>query len=614
MFKAVVKPRALPVWLLLAACGCSPEHYEHSADVAANRILRDRERETLGYNPQVEAPVKTQAEPTTRAYEKLPLTSISPPTRVTVERMTTEMPLRPLGPEQFNYDPNTPLDLIPQEMTQFQNGGGMLGPDAPDSRRQRLDLFQCIQYAVQHSRPYENKMADLFIATLDVSLQRHLFEPRPFMESTYTIDGGQKDVNYRSALTATNAIGVRQQLPYGGEIVAKQLVQTIEALNDKTQDGSSAGVVMQASIPLLRGAGLVNLEPLIKSERELVYAVRDFEAYRRSFAVDIASQYLRLVNQQQQIANRVRNYRNLRQLTQRTQALYEAGKLSFLDVQRSLQNQLSSENDLIAAISGYQSTLDDFKIVLGMDVEAELEVVAMELAISVPAHRQNQAIEAALRYRLELQTTKDRIDDARRNVSNAKNGLLPSLNFAGTTYGGTAGGGSSLDRFSGDSVTYNAGLVLDVPLDNVAERNAYRRSLITLERAQRDFVTVKQQVISDVRDVDRSIAVADATLKIQKRSLDLARKRLELANELLMQGKKGALDVVDAESALLSAQDAYDRAKTNMQSLILQYLRDTGTLRMDPQAGSLGRAMDRASNQAETAQRLLGENKTPPLE
>jgi hypothetical protein len=603
---------------MILAAGCTPDHYERSADLATDRILRDREQETLGYKPQVEAKVETSGEATKKAYEKLPVTAVAPPAGTSIDRMKAESLGAPLGPEKFDYDPNTPLDLIPQEMTQFRNGSGPLGPDAPNSEVQRMDLFQAIEYAVQHARPYQNKMEDIYLATLDVTLQRHMFEPRPFMTTGYTFDGGQRDANYRSALTATNAVGVKQQLPYGGEIVAQQLVTAVDALNAQTNDGQAAGVALSASVPLLRGAGLINLESLINSERGLVYIVRDFETYRRSFVVDIASQYFALINQQQQIANRVRNYGNLRNLTERTQALFQAGKLGFLDVQRSFQNQLNSENDLIKSISSYQNLLDDFKVSLGMDVTAELVVVPVELAMDVPSHTDAEATELALRYRLDLQTSKDRIEDSRRGIANARNGLLPDLNLIAATSGGSAADSAvplgadpgSMWRWSGDSILYSAGMRLDWPLDRVKERNVYRASLIGLERAQRSFVTVKETVIADVRQDTRSIRVAAATLRIQQRSLDLARKRLDLANELLNQGKTGALDVVDAETALVAAQDGYNGAKANMQTLILQYLRDTGTLRIDPQSGLLGRAMDRAGSQLRAIEGDVGANGT----
>jgi outer membrane protein TolC len=82
-------------------------------------------------------------------------------------------------------------------------------------------------------------------------------------------------------------------------------------------------------------------------------------------------------------------------------------------------------------------------------------------------------------------------------------------------------------------------------------------------------------------------------VEIQRRGIELAQRRLENANTLLQQGKNGNRDVLDAQSSLLSAQISYDSARANLQTRILEYMRNTGTLRVDPSAGAIGRAMDR---------------------
>ncbi len=79
--------------------------------------------------------------------------------------------------------------------------------------------------------------------------------------------------------------------------------------------------------------------------------------------------------------------------------------------------------------------------------------------------------------------------------------------------------------------------------------------------------------------------------------IDLARRRLDYANELLKEGKTTARELVEAQSSLLSAQDAFDQAKASLQISVLQFLEATGTLRVDPRAGALGLAMDRAAVQ-----------------
>src|SRR5205823_2246071 len=151
----------LTFWL----CGCSPDHYARQADLDVQRLIRDREKQTLEYAPQVE-----------------------------------------------------------------------LGPSLPREVMQRFDLFASLAYAVQHSRAYQDQMDDLYTTALAVTLQRHLFTPRPFANTSALYTGGQKKSNYKSALTVSNRVGVRQQLPYGGEVVASGLVQFVNAINGNVDD------------------------------------------------------------------------------------------------------------------------------------------------------------------------------------------------------------------------------------------------------------------------------------------------------------------------------------------------------------------------------------------
>lgn len=594
---------------LSAATGCAPGWYEASADREVARIVEQRKEQTLKYKPQSEAKTPKNTEPTTRAYAKIPMTVISPPAPPALQVPDTKWNPEPQGPLSPPVVDDR-LDFVPPSYATAGAFAGPQGPQTPGTVHVVLDLQGAVEYAVTHSRPYQDQMENLFLATLDVTLARHLFEPQPFASTSVRYDGNQGGRNpttqptqYQSALSVVNKVGVKQQLPYGGEIAAQQLVTMVNALNDTTADGDSARTSLTASIPLLKGAGMVNLEPLIDSERNLIYAVRSFELYRRQFAVDIATRFFALVTQQQGINNRRVSYENNRVLSERAMELFGASRpgSSYLDVQRAQQSLLNAESSLIDAVTLYQGSLDNFKIVLGMPVEADLEIVPVELQVNPPDVENVNVADLATKYRLDLQTARDRIEDAQRDVKNAKNGLLPNVTldaFSGVGNFNEAGRRDRWYQYNSDTYAYGASVTVDWPLDQLADRNIYRRSLINLARTQRSYVTSRDQVISDVRNDTRLIRVAQISVDIQRRSVELNQKRLDLANERYLQGRVAVLDVTDAQSALLSAQDGLDRARANLQTQVLQYLRDTGTLRVDPQAGAIGRAMDRQALQA----------------
>jgi len=382
--------------------------------------------------------------------------------------------------------------------------------------------------------------------------------------------------------------------------VAQALVDFVSAISDTAESGESAQLVLSGTIPLQRGAGVVNLEPLIRAERELVYEVRQFEDFRRTFAVQVATQYFRLLALQSSIANRRFNYVVLENLTEQTQALYAAGRLNFLNVQRAQQSQLSAENSLIDSEDAYAASLDNFKVLIGMPIEEELEVVSVQLDVDVPDFEED-APELALKYRLDLQTQRDRIEDAQRAAQVARNGLLPDLDLSarGSLRNEADEPAHQIDD---DSAQYSVALNMDWPIDRLRERNLYRRALIALERAQRNFVQVRDNIIADVREAVRNIRSAQATLQIQQRAVELAQRRLEFSTESLVQGRAtDSREVVEAQQSLLSAQDQFDRARAELQIQVLTFLRDTGILRVDPAAGALGMAMNRGAEDAPPA-------------
>ena len=479
-----------------------------------------------------------------------------------------------------------------------------LGPPSPFRQIARLDLFNSLGYGIQHSRQYQDQLETLYETALTVTLQHHLLlEPQPFVTGTLGYAGGQSDVTTRSAMTATANVGVNQPLPYGGQLSASALVQFVDALDHQSDQttidpntiatGAEASQVsLTGSIPLLRGAGTANLEPLIQSQRQLIYQVRAFENYRRGFVVTVASQYFRLLTSLQAVNDRRVNYENSRDTLEQTEALFAADRINFLEVQRAQQQVLDSQTDLINAQASYEESVDAFKLVLGMPVEQELDIVPVALEVPVPKMTAEQAIALAERYRLDLQTARDQIDDAHRQIGVAENGLLPDLNLnAGASVGNRSD--SPAKSLDGRTVAYNAGITLNLPVDRLAQRNVYRTALINFAQAQRSLVDQTENVKSAVRDNLRLIQAAELNLEIQRRGIDLAQRRLEYATELLRLGQQSSSrDQVEAQQSLLSAQDGFEQAKSDLQVNVLLFLQTTGTLRVDPHAGTLGEVLN----------------------
>ncbi len=601
---------------LLGMGGCTSEFYRKSADRQVYPLIKDREEKSLGYKPQVAVGGAVTSTVPHRAYEKIPQTPIPPATLPALEPVPLILPGTRLGPPVPEALGGTPKM---QRQSPARSGGVdaalmkpsqslRLGPPALVPPSLHFDLFRSIGYAVQHSRGYQDQMDSVYLAGLNVTLQRHLFEPQPFVTLSEEYNGGQKDAGYPSNLVGGLNAGVNQRLPFGGQITGQVVLKFIDAVRGQVADGQQASMALTTTIPLLRGFGMVNLEPIINGERQLVYQIRAFENYRRTFAVDIASQYFNLRSLQKSVDNRVLSYSNLRTLTTRTEALYAAGRINFLEVQRAQQAELTALTSLISAQQSLETSVDNFKLTLGMPVETPLEIVAVDLEVTVPDLDSQDVVGLAYQYRLDLRTAQDQIDDARRNVQVAQNGLLPDLSLNAAIGGGnrlsTSAGriGTSASEFDARTLTYSAGVTLSLPIDRLAERNTYRQSLIALDRSQRSYANVHDQVTADVRASERAIRTARLNLEINAGGVKLANARLEYANELLKTSLPGnslsSRDVVEAQTSLLTAQDAYENARSTLQTQVLRFLLTTGTLRLEPDSGTLAEMMDRTVDHA----------------
>lgn len=456
----------------------------------------------------------------------------------------------------------------------------------PGGQARLMDLPASLSYAVAHSRDYRSRKEELFLTAIALLSERHLWGPRFFNDTEAAFVGTPEAGDHDHALELVNQLRLTQRLPYGGEVSARALVSFVEQIRtgagSTAEDSQTAEVGVGATIPLLRGAGEVAREDLIQAERDMVYATRQFERYRREFFVEIATRYFDLMLQQAQIRNLEAQVANLDLLGQRFKALADAGREPYFKVQESLARFLFARNNLLSARESYASSRDAFKILIGMPVAEVIDIEPQEVVVPTPMLEMISSVQTALALRLDLQTLANRVDDSKRAVAVAKNNLQPDLDvFADVsvpTNPDRKYGGMSLDAGTG---AYAAGFRFGAPLDRKLEALSYRRSLVELERTRRTYDLQRDQVALQVRRTIRAIEQARASLDLQQQNVELAERRslgVKLRERTLT-----PRDVIDAQDDLLEARNRRDAAVRDLRVNILQYLLNTEQLRVDPQ-------------------------------
>ena len=595
------------VFLAVLFVGCRPVDYRTDADRVASRIIQGAQLEAMGHTEPftIERPVDTLR-----------------------RRLVLVQKLPHSGNAALGADQLETIDHWPEEgyPAADANSSSPIKPWDAD-KPLAVTLADALRIAARNSRAYQTSKEQVFRAALDLDLEANEFRTLLFAdgESVLTWDRSGDDVT--RGLSNSLDVSVERKLTTGATIVAGIAVDLVKLL---TMDrASSLGLLGDATItiPLLRGAGRhIVTEPLTQAGREVIYALHAFERFRRTLAVRVASEYLGVLRQLDQVQNAADSYRRLIASARRARRLADAGRLPEVQVDQARQDELRARDRWISSEQSYARGLDNLKITLGLPTDAKIELDREELkqlaegarravgglsdgeppttalatvppadapvVIEPPSEQggplempDGEAAKIALEHRLDLRTLLGRVYDAQRDVVIASDALKAGLTLTGTA---RIGEGRSLSSAGSDDAqlrpakgVYTAGLLLDLPLERTAERNAYRDSYIRLERAVRAVQELEDQVKFSVRDALRDMLQSRESYRIQVQAVALARRRVDSTDLLLKAGRAEIRDALEAQEALVSAQNALTAALVNYRVAALTLQRDMGVLEVN---------------------------------
>ena len=585
---------------------CTSTKYRLKADKAAANIIQEKQEQALGRTDEF---------------------SIERPSDILRRRLLIEQDLpyaseASLGTDKLKTIEHWPEKDYPKAKSSADH---MVSPEA--DKPLKLSLMQALQIGARNSFEYQSHKEDIFRSALNLDLKRNEFgfTFRGEVESLYKTDStGKKTVR---GTENSAALDLSKTLKGGAKLSTALAVDLAHLL---TQGGaSSLGIVADATIaiPLLRGSGRhIVTEPLTQAERNVVYAIYEFERFKKTFAVSIASDYLAVLKQLNQVENVAENYRNLIAAARRTRRLTDAGRATEIEVDQAVQKELSARNRWIVATESYKGRIDSFKSLIGLPPDAEIELDRTELdQLIAPTSKimadtaseeessedreappadatielvapgrenagpfemdESLAIELGLENRLDLRVAQGKVYDAQRVVVVSADALGAELTLFGKAKLGEARSiataGLDNAELRTDKGIFSALLTLDLPFERTAERNVYRNSFIALERAVRDVQKLEDQMKLSIRKRLRDMYESRESLRIQARAVTLAEKRVKSTNLFFEAGRAKVRDLLEAQDALLSAKNGLTAAAVDYRVAELEFQRDTGLLQID---------------------------------
>ena len=171
----------------------------------------------------------------------------------------------------------------------------------------------------------------------------------------------------------------------------------------------------------------------------------------------------------------------------------------------------------------------------------------------------------------------DRFEDFKRKVRVSANQLRGELNVVGNA-SWESERPTDYAHFDPNTLRAGLGLELKLPVDRLPERNKYRESIVTFEAELRNFTLTLDDLKDNIQRGLRTLDQRRQNYEIQQNALKLANRRVSSTTLLLEAGRAEVRDLVDAQDAQISAQNAVTAALVEYQQSRLQLLLDIGAL------------------------------------
>ncbi|MDD5011503.1 MAG: TolC family protein [Phycisphaerae bacterium] len=589
--------------------GCNPTNYRTDTDKIAGNIIAEKQVQGTG---------------------KASKFSIERPSDILRRRLLADQNLPTSSLASFGTDSLTKIEHWPEKNYPSAVSDGNIKDINDVNKPITITLMQALQIGAFNSFDYQTQKETVFQSALSLELERHSFRNTFVAQVQNLLSADTTGDRTVSGTVTSGEIGASRKFQSGAEISTSIAIDLATLLTGG--GASSTGLAGEGSIaiPLLRGSGRhIVAEPLTQAERNTIYAIWNFERYKKEFAVDIASRYLAVLQQLDSIKNSESDYRSRIDSAKRSRRLADAGRIQEIEVDQAVQNELSSRQRWITATQSYKRQLDSFKTFIGLPPDALIELdpnelknltALMEQHIDLNAGENeiadvNQlvsdsdllkllepdyknagpyeiqealAIKLAFENRYDLKTADGQVYDAQRAVVVAADALGAELTFLGSANVGSRRNfdtpgrfNSENSRFEADRGIFSTLLTIDLPLDRKRESLEYRNSFIELEQAVRNMQATEDTIKTEIRNTLRDLLEARENMYIQAKAVSVAEKRVKSVNMFLEAGRAQIRDLLEAQDALLSAQNSLTAAVVSYRVAELAIQRDTGVLEVD---------------------------------
>jgi outer membrane protein len=409
-----------------------------------------------------------------------------------------------------------------------------------------LTLDQALSLALQTNRNITNSQYSSESQRYSIDAAQSLFDLKLIPAGGVSLTGGNStDGNNISA-----GLLFQKKMEYGTIVSAGPQI-TRSSWQSAQQYTTDMGV--SVTQPLLRGLGKDIVTDNVQSA-EFAYktSLRNVYQTKVNTVLETISTFYDAVRQAEMLQLYEKMVARLKGHSEVARAKEKVGLATPMDTYRAEIPLKETEDAMITASEAFQDAKDRLKLVLALPQNTELEVT-VPVAPDFRELSLNDAIDTALKKRIEIEQMNHDIAEAERKASVMKHNILPELNLV-VGYGRYAMAETMGQSTGFDLDRYSVSLQAGTDIFRTAEKAAYQQSLITIKTLSLNMQSKMEDMSRQVRKQWLSLKEAAKRMEIRKSQIKQGEEKIALAEVKFAHGMADNFDVIEAEKELQSAR------------------------------------------------------------
>ena len=335
--------------------------------------------------------------------------------------------------------------------------------------------------------------------------------------------------------------------------------------NNAAREYSSQAVVNET-------LGLAQVAGVRRADAEAARAAAELEIARRGLTATVTGLYYGLLAADKKLAVAERARQEASAFTELTNKREQAREAAHADAVKAQLDEQQRERDRSDAKVAAAKAQLELGVLLFADPRTPYTLAAAEGAAELPTHA--EAEEAAGKGNPELKSALAALRVSNADVLGARAAYLPDLGL-NVTYGIDAPQFAVNGTDHLHNLGYAASVTLDIPVwDWLATEHKVKQSEIRRSAARVALTATQSRMIARLDEAYDEAAAARSQLTSLEASVATAAESLRLTKLRYAEGEATVLEVVDAQNAYVSAENAredgrvrFEMARTDLQSI-----------------------------------------------